>query len=141
MLNSLLRRLTGRSYALNRQDIAYLLQKGAKPLARGILWSLVRLRRPTGLLLGRGIEFVLPGRLKLGRGVSIGSYGYIDCSATEGVVLGDRVTLRERAWLQCRSGLNKPAIGIVRSRLFAMSASTARAVTPGLYDFAILALR
>lgn len=113
MLNSLLRRLTGRSYAIDRQDIAYLLQKGVKPMARGMLWCLVRLRRPTGLMLGRGIEFVLPGRLTLGRGVSIGSYGYIDCSATNGVVLGDRVTLRERAWLQCRSGLNEPAVGIV----------------------------
>lgn len=113
MLNSLLRRLTGRSYAIDLQDVAYLLQKGAKPMARGMLWSLVRLRRPTGLMLGRGIEFVLPDRLAFGRGVSIGSYGYIDCSATEGIVLGDRVTLRERAWLQCRSGLNAPAVGIL----------------------------
>lgn len=113
MLNSLLRRLTGRNYAIDHQDLVYLVQKGARPMLRGITWRLRHGRRPNGLMLGRGIEFVLAGRLSLGRGVSIGSYSYVDCSAVEGVMLGDRVTLRERAWLQCRSGLNEPAVGIV----------------------------
>jgi acetyltransferase-like isoleucine patch superfamily enzyme len=113
MINLILRRLTGRAYAINRQDFVYLLQKGGRPVLRGIIWSAVRLRRPNGLMLGRGIEFVLPGKLVLGRGVSIGSYGYLDCSAVHGIVLEDRVTLRERIWVQCRSGLNVPAEGIV----------------------------
>ncbi|MDZ7283005.1 acyltransferase [Sphingomonas sanguinis] len=113
MLNSLLRRITGRSYTIDRQDLAYLMQKGARPMLRGALWRILRRQRPNGLMLGRGIEFVLSSRLSLGRGVSIGSYSYLDCSASEGVVLGNRVTIREHAWLQCRSGLNEPATGIV----------------------------
>jgi len=112
MLNALLHRLTGRTYTINRDDLAYLLQKGAKPMIRGAAWMMTRLRRPNGLMLGRGIEFISSRRLRLGRGVSIGSYSYIDCSAAAGVVLGDRVTIRERAWIQCRSGLNTPAVGV-----------------------------
>lgn len=112
MIARLIRKLTGRSYAIEPGDIAYLLTKGGIPFLRGIGWSLLRLRRPTGLLLGPGVQFVESRRLKLGRGVSIGAYSYIDAAAKEGLMLGDRVTLRERAWVQSRSGLNMRAAGL-----------------------------
>ncbi len=112
MIAGLIAKLTGRSYAIDGSDLGYLLAKGGIPFLRGIAWSLVRLRRPSGLLLGPGIQFVQPGRLKLGRGVAIGGYGYVDCAAAEGLVLGDRVTLRERVWIQSRSGLNMRAVGL-----------------------------
>jgi acetyltransferase-like isoleucine patch superfamily enzyme len=116
MIASLIAKVTGRTYAIEVSDIGYLLAKGGVPFARGLFWSLVRLRRPSGLLLGRGVQFVQSGRLKLGRGVAIGSYGYVDCAAAEGLVLGDRVTLRERVWIQSRSGLNGRAVGLCIGR-------------------------
>lgn len=112
MIGTLIAKVTGRTYAIEAGDIGYLLAKGGVPFARGMLWSLIRLRRPCGLLLGRGTQFVQSGRLRLGRGVAIGSFGYVDCAATEGLVLGDRVTLRERVWIQSRSGLNSRAVGL-----------------------------
>lgn len=110
MIAGLIRTLTGRSYAIEASDIGYLWAKGGMPFLRGFAWSLLRLRRPSGLLLGPGIQFVQSGRLTLGRGVAIGAYGYVDCAARDGVVLGDRVTLREQVWIQSRSGLNDRAV-------------------------------
>ncbi len=112
MIASLISKLTGRSYDINTSDLSYLLAKGGIPFVRGMVWSVMRLRRPSGLLLGPGIQFIQAQRLHLGRGVAIGGYGYIDCAAVEGLVLGDRVTLRERAWIQSRSGLNTRAVGL-----------------------------
>lgn len=112
MIAFLISKLTGRAYAIDFGDIGYLFTKGGAPFLRGAAWSLAHLRRPSGLLLGRGVQFVQSGRLRLGRGVSIGSYGYVDCAAAEGLVLEDRVTLRERVWIQSRSGLNARAIGL-----------------------------
>lgn len=112
MIAALIRALTGRSYAIGRGDLGYLLAKGGLPMLRGFMWSLLRLRRPGGLLLGPHVSFVMAGRLRAGRGVSIGGYSYVDCSADQGVVLADRVTIRERAWIQGRSGLNQPADGL-----------------------------
>ncbi len=112
MIAGLIAKLTGRTYAVDASDLGYLLAKGGIPFVRGMAWSLLRLRKPSGLLLGPRIQFVQSSRLKLGRGVAIGGYGYVDCAATDGLVLGDRVTLRERVWIQSRSGLNTRAVGL-----------------------------
>lgn len=112
MIAGLIARLTGRTYAIEPGDLGYLMAKGGIPFARGLAWSLSRLRRPSGLLLGPGIQFVQASRLKLGRGVAIGGFGYVDCAAIEGLVLADHVTLRERVWIQSRSGLNDRAAGL-----------------------------
>lgn len=109
---AIVRKLTGRSYRIEADDISYLVQKGAMPFLRGALWSLARLRRPNGLLLGARVQFVSAGRLRAGRGVSIGAGSYVDCSARNGIVLNAKVTLRERAWIQGRSGLNERAEGL-----------------------------
>ncbi len=112
MIAGLIAKLTGRTYPIESDDMGYLLAKGGIPFVRGLVWSVLRLRAPTGLLLGQGIAFVQSGRLKVGRGVAIGAYGYVDCAARDGLVLGDRVTLRERVWIQSRSGLNERAAGL-----------------------------
>jgi acetyltransferase-like isoleucine patch superfamily enzyme len=112
IIRKLIRLVTGRDYALESGDIGYLFAKGGAPFCRGLAWSILRLRRPRGLLLGRQLQFVQSGRLHNGRGVAIGAFGYIDCSAEAGLNLADRVTIRERAWIQSRSGLNQRAAGL-----------------------------
>jgi acetyltransferase-like isoleucine patch superfamily enzyme len=110
MLFFILRLLSGREYRnVSISDLGYLLQKGGGSFLRGILWSLVRLRRPRGLMLGRNVKLIGAGRLFLGRGVSLGRNSYFECSSDQGVTLGNGVTIREYAWLQCRSGLNAAA--------------------------------
>ena len=112
MISTIITRITGRRYAVALDDIGYLIAKGGIPFVRGFIWQALRLRRPAGLLLGPGIQFVQSGRLHLGRGVAIGGYSYVDCAAEVGLFLSDRVTLRERLWIQSRSGLNRRAVGL-----------------------------
>ena len=109
MLEHVVFRATGRKYRLAPADLLYLLQKGFAPALRGLFWSAMRLRPPRGLLLGAHVQIIDARHLLTGQGVSIGSFSYLDCSAVNGVRFGDGVTLREFAWLQCRSGLNERA--------------------------------
>lgn len=112
LVSRVILQVTKRHYSLAPGDLAYLVSKGGVPFVRGMLWSLLRLRRPRALLLGRHVQFVQAARLRNGHGVALGAFGYIDCSAEEGLNLADRVTIRERAWIQSRSGLNKRAAGL-----------------------------
>ncbi|WP_431469988.1 acyltransferase [Sphingosinithalassobacter sp. LHW66-3] len=109
LLAKVIQKVTGRDYAIEASDLTYLLAKGGVPFVRGALWSVVRLRAPRGLLLGPHIQFVQSGRLRNARGVAIGGFSYVDCSAEGGIVIGPRSTIRERAWIQGRSGLNARA--------------------------------
>lgn len=112
MIAGLVRLLTGRDYTVAPGDLGYMLAKGGKPMLRGLLWSVLRLRRWNGLMLGPNIQWVMAGRIRMGRGVLIGGMSYVDGSARRGIVLADRVTIREHAWIQGRSGLNDPADGL-----------------------------
>ncbi len=112
MIAKLVRIATGRDYAIGKGDLSYMLSKGGWPMLRGLVWSMCRLRRWNGLMLGPHIQWVMAGRVTTGRGVLIGGMSYIDGSARHGIVLADRVTIREHAWIQGRSGLNDPADGL-----------------------------
>lgn len=112
MIAKLVKIVTGRDYAIGAGDLGYMMSKGGVPTVRGMLWSLLHLRRWRGLMLGPNIQWVMSGRVKRGRGVLIGGFSYIDGSAREGITLDDRVTIREHGWIQGRSGLNDPAEGL-----------------------------
>lgn len=112
MIAKLIKIATGRDYAIGTGDLGYMISKGGFPMLRGLLWSVLHLRRWRGLMLGPHIQWVMSGRVRRGRGVLIGGFSYVDGSAREGIVLGDRVTIREHAWIQGRSGLNDPAEGL-----------------------------
>ena len=109
LMSRLVQKITGREYNLTSSELLYALDKGATPLIRGILWAVLRMRRPNGFLLGARVKILSSHRLALGTGVAIGNFSYLDCSAVSGVAIGDRATLREGCWLQCRSGINAAA--------------------------------
>lgn len=94
-------------------DLRYAFDKGGAPFLRGLIWQVLRLRRPNIFFLGAGVKFVSAGNLRIGRRVSIGAHSYIETSALEPVVFADNVTLRENAWIQSRSGFNAPGDGLV----------------------------
>jgi acetyltransferase-like isoleucine patch superfamily enzyme len=96
---------TGRQYDVRVRDLRYIFDKGAACFLRGMFWSWLRLRRSRGLLLGRNVKFICASQLRMGRSVYIGHNSYMECAAEGGVTLGDRTTIREFGWLQCRSGL------------------------------------
>lgn len=103
----------GASYRISIRDIPYVAQKALLPFLRGASWSILTGRGYVGLFLGPRVKFISAYRLKLGRAVSLGSDSYIECHAHAGVLIGNASTLRERAWIQCRSGLNEPGHGLI----------------------------
>jgi acetyltransferase-like isoleucine patch superfamily enzyme len=96
----------GRNYDISADDVPYVLSKALVPAVRGVVWSLAH-GRPPGLLLGRSVQIVYARGLHVGRGVSIGSWSYVEACARDGVWLADGTTIREHAWVQCRSGLHE----------------------------------
>jgi len=97
-------------------DLRYALGKGLGPFVRGLVWQLIRLRQPKVFFLGGGSKFVASHNLRIEGRVSIGAHSYIETSAAEPVVFSDGVTLRENAWVQCRSGMNEPGAGLELGR-------------------------
>jgi len=94
-------------------DLRYAISKGAIPFLRGLVWQLVRLRRPRMFFLGGRTQFVAAWNLRFEGRVAIGAHSYIETSAEELVVFRNGVTLRENAWIQCRSGLNARGLGLL----------------------------
>jgi acetyltransferase-like isoleucine patch superfamily enzyme len=69
--------------------------------------------------------------LTAGRGVFIGDFSYINCYSRNGVTLGDRVTIREFAWLQLTSNLDEPGDRIeIGSQTYIGPRSTLGAAAP-----------
>jgi acetyltransferase-like isoleucine patch superfamily enzyme len=112
-----IRAVGGRSVSVSEhltdRDIFNLLMaKALMPLLRGALRFPLRALRGRALLLGRGVIVINSHRLRHGRFCYLGHYAYLDCTSIEGVQLGDRVTIREGAWLQLTSQFHNPGVGI-----------------------------
>ncbi len=92
-------------------DFFYVLIKvGFSPIRGLVLWPLMH----SGSLLpliGSNVKILRHSRLKAGKFSYIGHNSYIDCECKSIVDLGVRSTIREGAWIQCRSGLNSRGTG------------------------------
>ena len=117
MIKSLVKRFRGRDLAISK-DVTIaavatnLLQKGGTAYIRGFLMR-PRLGAWRGsFFLGKGVTIINKRLLRVGRGVYIGNYGYLDCLSIGGVNLGDGVTIREGCWLQLTSSYELPGSNI-----------------------------
>src|SRR5206468_4573393 len=63
-------------------------------------------------LLGRRVRIEFAHHIHAGRNTFIGDDSYVNGYATNGVVLGDDVRLREGAWIQATSRLDDPGVGL-----------------------------
>lgn len=93
--------------------LGWYLRKGAFPALRGLFW---RLRLPESrlpLFIGRRVSVAYGRNLRIGRGCVIGDGTIINAFGKAGIVLGDSVTLREGAWIQCASHPASPGEGLV----------------------------
>jgi acetyltransferase-like isoleucine patch superfamily enzyme len=112
--DALVRRLGSVRPSAGRGDVAmrvragWYVRKGALPALRGLV------RRPlfgevTGLLfVGRGCMISYPAHMRLGRNCYIGSRSVINAFSSRGVRIGDGVTIRESAWIQCSASPASP---------------------------------
>ena len=55
---------------------------------------------------------LFPGRLRVGRNVSIGNDTYISAFGRDGIEIGDDVSVREHGWIQVTSRLDDPGTGL-----------------------------
>lgn len=94
---------------LTSADLAsWLTHKAIFPTLRGLFRFPIRNVRGQTLMLGSQVTIIAPGKLRFGRFCVIGSHSHIDCTGIGPVSLGDRVTIREFAWLQRTSRLEEP---------------------------------
>lgn len=81
---------------------------GLGPVLRGSIlrWRFGRASFP--LFVGSGVKIYYGRQMELGAGVSLGSNSRVNAFSVSGIQIGDRVTLREGAWIQCASSPANP---------------------------------
>lgn len=86
-------------------------RKGFFPAIRGSIHAL-RIDAKLPLFVGSGCSIAYARSMKVGKSVVIGRNSVINAFSVEGIVLGDRVTIRENAWVQCSSHPSDPGVGL-----------------------------
>ena len=87
-------------------------RKAALPAVRGLLRR-SSLRSVRGLLLlGPGVRIAYPRMVSVGRHCAVGGSSSLMAYSQEGITLGDGVTIRENAWIQCSSSPGDPGVGL-----------------------------
>ena len=99
---------------LNSRDyLEYIVRKGGLPLIRALFIWLFNYRRISfPLFVGKKTRVLHANYLKTKPYCYIGDFSYINCLSKHGVVLGNRVTIREFAWLQITSDTSNLGEGI-----------------------------
>lgn len=114
----ILARLSGRPGAAGPIDArwtelaAYAWQRGGLTRLRGIAIAMRLGACGGGLFVGRHVRVLFPRRMRVGRGVLIGDNAFINAYGREGIEIGDRVSIREHAWIQITSRLDEPGAGL-----------------------------
>ena len=92
--------------------LAFLWQRGGPSRLRGILrgW---RLGACAGrLFVGARVRLMFPRHIHAGRNVFIGDDSYVSGLSQNGVRFGNDVRIREGAWIQATSTLDRPGVGL-----------------------------
>lgn len=87
-------------------------RKAFSATLRGALLAPFLGRAEPPIFIGSGVRIAYKRRMSLGRGASIGSGSIIQAYSSRGIRLGNRVTIRERAWIQCTSHPARPGVGL-----------------------------
>lgn len=91
----------------------YILRRGVTPRIRSLFLYTVNFKRiGFPFFCGKKTRIIHANHLIAGAYCYIGDYSYINCLSKLGVELGDRVTIREFAWLQITSDTNNLGEGI-----------------------------
>lgn len=105
-LNTLISRTKGESFIIDeRVPAGYLLRLTVARLfmkIRGLLKFPGKAHPP---FVGRGVAVHCKRKISMGRGVSIGNHAYIDALSTEGVRLGNNVSVGKRTRIECTGSL------------------------------------
>lgn len=97
----------------SRDYIEFIFRKGITPMIRAFsvfLFNCKRIGFP--FFVGKKTRIIHSNHLRTGAYCYIGDFSYINCLSKHGVELGDRVTIREFAWLQITSDTKNLGEGI-----------------------------
>jgi acetyltransferase-like isoleucine patch superfamily enzyme len=113
LLNKLISRLKGNAYQIDQQIpasyIFSLLFSRGIMLLRGFF---SRINNKGSLFIGKRVVIKAKSKIKLGRGVTIGHYCYIDALSTEGIIMGDNVSLGKYVTIECTGNLQSLGKGL-----------------------------
>lgn len=102
-----------RAEALPSRVLAgWYLRKAAGSALRGLLNAPLLGHAALPVFIGRSTTIAYRRKIRLGRGSSIGANSFIQAYSVRGVRLGERVTIREGAWIQCSSHPSHPGVGL-----------------------------
>lgn len=92
--------------------LAFLWHRGGLARLRGA-WMGWRLGDCGGrLFIGARVRLMFPRHIHVGRNVFIGGDSYVSGFSVNGVRLGNDVRIREGAWIQATSTLDRPGVGL-----------------------------
>lgn len=110
--NNILKKIKTNGLSIN-DYIVYLFSKGIIPLVRGVFLILIQFNKiKFPFFRGKSTRIIHSNHLTTGKYCYIGDFSYINCLSKFGVVLGDRVTIREFTWLQITSDTSNLGDGI-----------------------------
>jgi acetyltransferase-like isoleucine patch superfamily enzyme len=92
--------------------LCYLWKRAAGPWLRGLCWTLRFGKCEGRLFVGKRLTLLFPRRIRVGRGVYLGDYSYINGLARNGIQIGNHVSIREFGWIQATSSLEDLGEGL-----------------------------
>lgn len=94
-------------------DLVYTIDKVRFSLFRGLIRYPLFGKGSHVPLIGRNVRILSSWNIVFGKRVIIGDNSYIEGYSKIKLQLGSRVTIREGAWIQCRSGFNELGDGLI----------------------------
>jgi acetyltransferase-like isoleucine patch superfamily enzyme len=101
----------GQVNVTSTEMLGWYLRKGLFSGIRGCLMS-IRVAARLPFFVGSGCSISYGRSIQAGRFVVLGRNSVINAYSVNGVVIGDRVTIRENAWVQCSSHPSSPGEGL-----------------------------
>ncbi|WP_315914127.1 DapH/DapD/GlmU-related protein [Arthrobacter sp. lap29] len=93
--------------------IGWYLRKGGLAFVRGFLWRIRIGSAKFPMFFGRRVSIMYGKNIVMGSSCVIGDNSIINAFGKRGITLGDSVTIREGAWIQCASHPSNPGEGLV----------------------------
>jgi acetyltransferase-like isoleucine patch superfamily enzyme len=94
------------------RTLGWYLRIGFRAGLRGAFWRLRFKAAPFPLFVGERVTLLYGRKIEVGRGFSLGANSRFNAYSVDGVHIGDRVTIREGAWIQCSSSPSNPGVAL-----------------------------
>jgi acetyltransferase-like isoleucine patch superfamily enzyme len=114
LLNTYISRMKGESYAIDeRISPGYMFKVVVSRIIMKIRGRLLFIRRPHGPFIGFSVSLRRRGLITFGHKVSIADHVYIDALSTDGIQLGNNVSIGRSTKIECTGSLRFLGKGLV----------------------------